>query len=68
MQLFFVFGPVVALMLVAYNFYSFLKKPEGTERMREISICIRKGADAFITTNTEQLQFIPSLSRSSSVS
>ncbi|WP_448375588.1 sodium-translocating pyrophosphatase [Fervidobacterium sp.] len=48
MEFVYMFGPIIALILVVYNFTAFLKKPEGTERMKDISLRIRKGADAFI--------------------
>lgn len=40
--------PLFGLIVVFFNFKGLLKKPEGTEYMREISLRIREGADAFI--------------------
>lgn len=48
MELLFFFGPILAFGLMVFNFVSFLKEPEGNERMKEISLRIRQGADAFI--------------------
>ena len=39
---------VIALVFAAVNFYSVKKKPEGTEKMAEISAKIRKGAMAYL--------------------
>ncbi|MBO8160049.1 MAG: sodium-translocating pyrophosphatase [Thermosipho sp. (in: Bacteria)] len=41
--------PILAILLAFLNFYIVTRKPEGTEKMREISLAIRKGADAFIS-------------------
>lgn len=40
--------PMIGLFLVFLNFKALLRKPEGTEVMRDISLRIRKGADTFI--------------------
>ena len=39
---------IIALVFAAVNFYSVKKKPEGTEKMAEISAKIRKGAMAYL--------------------
>ena len=39
---------IIALIFAAVNFYSVKKKPEGTEKMAEISAKIRKGAMAYL--------------------
>ena len=39
---------IIALVFEAVNFYSVKKKPEGTEKMAEISAKIRKGAMAYL--------------------
>ncbi len=39
---------VIALAFAAVNFYSVKKKPEGTDKMAEISAKIRKGAMAYL--------------------
>lgn len=39
---------VLALVFAAVNFYSVKRKPEGTEKMAEISAKIRKGAMAYL--------------------
>ncbi|SHH39606.1 sodium-translocating pyrophosphatase [Thermosipho atlanticus] len=41
--------PVLAIFFAFLNFYLVLKKSEGTEKMRGISLAIREGADAFIS-------------------
>lgn len=40
--------PLLAILFAFLNYYIVVKKPEGTEKMREISLAIREGADAFI--------------------
>ncbi|MEJ5256938.1 MAG: sodium-translocating pyrophosphatase [Fervidobacterium sp.] len=40
--------PIAALLVVVFNFRSMIRQPEGSEKMREISLRIRQGADAFI--------------------
>ena len=39
---------IIALVFAAVNFYSVKKKPEGTEKMADISAKIRKGAMAYL--------------------
>ncbi|MEE0410091.1 MAG: sodium-translocating pyrophosphatase [Clostridia bacterium] len=39
---------IIALVFAAVNFYSVKRKPEGTEKMAEISAKIRKGAMAYL--------------------
>lgn len=39
---------IIALIFSGYNFYSVKKKPEGTEKMSDISAKIRKGAMAYL--------------------
>ncbi len=39
---------VIALIFSCYQFYSVKKKPEGTDKMKSISLKIRKGAMAYL--------------------
>lgn len=48
MELLFFLVPFVGLLVVYINFSAMLKKPEGTDLMKEISSLIRRGADTFI--------------------
>ncbi|MBZ4661195.1 MAG: V-type H(+)-translocating pyrophosphatase [Thermotoga sp.] len=47
--------PLVALGFAAANFAAVVRKPEGTERMKEISSYIRSGADSFLAHETKAI-------------
>lgn len=47
--------PLVALGFAAANFAAVVKKPEGTDRMKEISSYIRSGADSFLAHETRAI-------------
>ncbi|MCD6551799.1 sodium-translocating pyrophosphatase [Thermotoga sp.] len=47
--------PLIALGFAAANFSAVVKKPEGTDRMKEISFYIRSGADSFLSHETKAI-------------